>query len=99
MCLHVFVLQGIMVLVLYTFLRNPCIQKCFGPQKSNYPLNTGTDGLPLPSHHPNVLDIGTLKESRASVLNEVSSLFRFFIDVFSRFCKIYYLCQQQPRQV
>jgi hypothetical protein len=67
---HIFI-QGVMALVLYTILRNPCMQKCYGPQKSNYPLNTGTDGLSLPSNHTNVLDIGSLKGSRASILNEV----------------------------
>ena len=67
-----------MVLVLYTILRNPWIQKCFGPQKSNYPLSANTDGLSLPSHHTNnILDIGSLKGSRASVLNEVSVFFTF----------------------
>lgn len=58
-----------MALVLYTILRNPCMQKCYGPQKSNYPVNT--DGLSLPPNHTNVLDIGSLKGSRASILNEV----------------------------
>lgn len=62
-----------MALVLYTILRNPWIQKCFGPQKSAYPVTSGGDGLPIPSHHTNnILDIGSLKGSRASVLNEVS---------------------------
>ena len=50
------------------------IQKCFGPQKSGYPANTTGDGVSTNNHTNTILDINSLKGSRASILNEVSSI-------------------------
>ncbi|XP_060082724.1 adhesion G-protein coupled receptor V1-like [Ylistrum balloti] len=68
-------LQGLLALVLYTILRNPCVQQCFGPQKQLYSIsadaNTGTmSGGDDIRHHMASVEIGSLKGSRASLLNE-----------------------------
>ena len=75
--------QGLMALILYSLLRNPCLTHCFGPQRaSSYSMtghmfdpnqtqaapNTGTGQYQF---HPATLDVGSLKGSRASLLNEV----------------------------
>ncbi|XP_033749541.1 adhesion G-protein coupled receptor V1-like [Pecten maximus] len=68
-------LQGLLALVLYTILRNPCVQQCFGPQKQLYSIsadaNTGVmSGGDDIRHHMASVEIGSLKGSRASLLNE-----------------------------
>ena len=79
-----FIFQGIMALVLYAVLRNPCLVQCFAPQKvSSYAVSANLyDPTHIQQHtspgegqyqfHPSALDVGSLKGSRASLLNEVN---------------------------
>ena len=73
-----------MALVLYAVLRNPCLVQCFAPQKvSSYAVSANLyDPTHIQQHtspgegqyqfHPSALDVGSLKGSRASLLNEVN---------------------------
>ncbi|XP_069137444.1 adhesion G-protein coupled receptor V1-like isoform X2 [Argopecten irradians] len=68
-------LQGLLALVLYTILRNPCIQQCFGPQKQLYSISADANAGAMSGgddirHHMASVEIGSLKGSRASLLNE-----------------------------
>ncbi|KAH3717902.1 hypothetical protein DPMN_060698 [Dreissena polymorpha] len=76
------IIQGLMALVLYAVLRNPCIASCITPQRaSSYSMTghlfdpalpQGGAGSPGGQYqfHPSTLDVGSLKGSRASLLNE-----------------------------
>ncbi|KAL4228132.1 hypothetical protein ACF0H5_013567 [Mactra antiquata] len=76
------IIQGIMAFVLYAILRNPWVMSCCAPQRaSSYSMNghtfTSADvqtgqsaGTGQYQFHPATLDVGSLKGSRASLLNE-----------------------------
>ncbi|XP_061172919.1 adhesion G-protein coupled receptor V1-like [Saccostrea echinata] len=69
------IVQALLVIVLYTILRNPCVQECLGPQKRAYSMSTENlqqnGSLPADFHHHTfTTEIGSLKGSTASVVNE-----------------------------
>lgn len=82
-CHTVLHFQGVMAFILYALLRNPCLASCISPQgASSYSMNghifdptlSTTGAPPGPGQyqfHPTTLDAGSLKGSRASLLNEV----------------------------
>ena len=74
--------QGVLVLVLYAILRNPCLARCIPRQKSYYTAsNTDVGTLPPPSltysNHLAVSNntINMMKGSRTSLINDVSHFF------------------------
>ncbi|KAL3865787.1 hypothetical protein ACJMK2_043142 [Sinanodonta woodiana] len=69
--------MGIMALVLYAVLRNPCVHQCLGlRQVSTYSVNGSLhhqnlrNGVEQYEINPSTLDIASLKGSKASLLNE-----------------------------
>lgn len=82
-----------MAFVLYALLRNPCLANWLSPQRaSSYSMNghifdptLSSTGAPPGSgqyqFHPTTLDVGSLKGSRASLLNEVR-----LVDEFKLLC-------------
>lgn len=67
--------QALLVIVLYTVLRNPCVQECLEPQKRAYSMSTEnlhhSTTVPADFHNTFTTEIGSLKGSTASVVNEV----------------------------
>ncbi|XP_052793587.1 adhesion G-protein coupled receptor V1-like [Mya arenaria] len=77
------ILQGLMAVVAYALLRNPCLAGFLAPQRaSSYSMTGHMFDPALSTHqgagppqgqyqfHPSTLDVGSLKGSRASLLNE-----------------------------
>lgn len=68
------IIQALLVIVLYTVLRNPCVQECLEPQKRAYSMSTEnlhpSTTVPADFHNTFTTEIGSLKGSTASVVNE-----------------------------
>ncbi|KAK3601207.1 hypothetical protein CHS0354_004407 [Potamilus streckersoni] len=69
--------MGLMALILYAVLRNPCVYQRLNPRKvSTYSVNGSLHhqnlrhGVEQYGFHPSNLDIASLKGSKASLLNE-----------------------------
>ncbi|KAK3098750.1 hypothetical protein FSP39_022715 [Pinctada imbricata] len=61
------ILQGILAVVLYTLLRNPCLQQCFGKQRDAYYMSNIGLFENGQSPQPSIEDIHSQNNSRISV--------------------------------
>ncbi|KAK7486836.1 hypothetical protein BaRGS_00021983 [Batillaria attramentaria] len=68
------ILQGLLALVLYAILRNPCLMRCIPGHKTSYynPAHSDVGALPTPAPDYGRLNVSaaSIKGSRTSLINE-----------------------------